>query len=176
MRTTTDPLRIHTSTTLDLRLLFPCSHNPHRISDAVPFECGHMKMEASLHFSLCRSRGADTIPLSHDHHIDPIWRRLCWSWSSQPVFQLCLPQRDIATLQDARTTAKNGNSSLNSPLSELKQIEGMTIAIASSEYPTCLKYAEPRLLWKEHGRSLSSSVAILEIALWSFRFQELDCW
>ena len=69
----TDPSRIRTSTTLDLRLLFPCKHNPDGIPDAFAFEHGHVSLPSidELHSTICQSRGTDTIPLSHDHHIDP---------------------------------------------------------------------------------------------------------
>ena len=40
---------------------------------------------------------------------------------------------------NARTTGKNGNSGLYSSLSELEQIEDMTITIANSGRPNCLK-------------------------------------
>ena len=63
----------------------------------------------------------------------------------------------------ARTTGKNGNSGLNSSLSELEQIKGMTIAIASSEYPKRLKCAGC-ILWKERGGGLSSLVVILAVS------------
>ena len=44
-------------------------------------------------------------------------------------------------LHTARMTGKNGNSGLNSSLSELEQIKDMTIAIANSEHLQCLKRA-----------------------------------
>ena len=49
-----------------------------------------------------------------------------------------------SVLHNARTTGKNGNSGLNSSLSELEQIEDMTIVIASSEHLQCLKRARQR--------------------------------
>ena len=54
-------------------------------------------------------------------------------------------------LHNAWTTGKNGNSCLNSSLSELEQIEGMTIAIASSKHPKRLKCVAPCILWTERG-------------------------
>ena len=54
-------------------------------------------------------------------------------------------------LHSARTTGKNGNSGLNSSLSELEQTEGMTIASPSSEHPKRLKCAGPCILWKKRG-------------------------
>ena len=49
-------------------------------------------------------------------------------------------------LHDARTTGKSGNSGLSSSLSELEQIEGMTIKIASSEHPKCVECGGSRFL------------------------------
>ena len=66
---------------------------------------------------------------------------------SNGVFEL--PVKIV--LHNARTTGKNGKTDLNSSLSELEQIEGMTIAIASSEHPKCLKCAGPCILWKDRG-------------------------
>ena len=44
-------------------------------------------------------------------------------------------------LHNARTTGKNGKSSVFSSLSELEQIENMMITIANSEHMRCLKRA-----------------------------------
>ena len=38
------------------------------------------------------------------------------------------------------------------------------------------KNTEPRILWKDHYRSPSSLMAILNVTMLSLRFQELDCW
>ena len=67
---------------------------------------------------------------------------------SSGVFELLVE----IVLHNARMTAKNGNSGLNSSLSELEQIEDMTITIAKST--KCLKCARPCVLWKALLRSL----------------------
>ena len=53
---------------------------------------------------------------------------------------------------NARTTGKNCNSGLLSSLSELEQIEDMTVTIAKSEHTECLKRA--RLAERAPLRSL----------------------
>ena len=64
VRPTIDPSRIcpPKSMTLGILLLLPCRRDPDTLPDAL----GHVKTEASLHFSLCRSRGTDTFPPSTD--------------------------------------------------------------------------------------------------------------
>ena len=73
-----------------------------------------------------------------------------WSWS-QTESSNCQSRLFFTMLG---RTGKNGNSRLNSSLSELEQVEGMTIAIASSEHPKRLKCAGPCILCKERLRSL----------------------
>ena len=76
----------------------------------------------------------------------------------------------------ARTTGKNCNSGLVSSLSELEQIEDMTITIANSEYTRLLEACKTVSL---AGRAQVRSVVVvtsLQVVMWFIRCQKLDCW
>ena len=77
-------LRVPLRTSHDILFLFLCRCNPDTLPDAV----GHVRMDTSLRYPHCQSRGTDTLLLSTDPSPCSNWGLAEPSWSSQPVLQL----------------------------------------------------------------------------------------
>ena len=90
-------------------------------------------------------------PLSRRRYPSVCVRRGMWNETGAGVKRsLRIASRECSS-QCSDDWKERGKSGLNSSLSELEQNEGVTIAIASSEQPKCLKCAGPCILWKERG-------------------------
>ena len=104
---------------------------------SVSFWYANPRMEKTCEVVVAVSQRATGVMMCHDESTQACaYHKGCGTkleLESNGVFELPVE----IVLHNARTTGKNGNSGLNSSLSELEQIEDMTITIAKSDHPKC---------------------------------------